>query len=150
MWEEEVGHNSEEYKANFNTDYHLCMINAKEPVTSPYFKKEEAKGQSAKEELKEDNESSDSDSEGDPDKDPFDLPEARRFNQVTEQKPYLTTTFTKDLFLIITNRWRFIWCDGKGCPLETQHTHVIIDINARPKTNLRTFHINIYRCQEND
>ena len=84
MWEEEVEHNSEEYEANFDTDYYLCMINTKEPVTSPYFKKEEAKGQLAKEELKEDNESSDSDSKGDLDKDPFDLLEARGFDQVTE------------------------------------------------------------------
>ena len=84
MWEEEVGHNSEEYKADFDMDYHLYMINTEEPVTSLYFKKEEAEGQLAKEELKEDNESSNSDSKGDLDEDPFNLLEVRGFDQVIE------------------------------------------------------------------
>lgn len=127
--------------------YTLCMINAEEPVTSPYFKKEEETealaGPSAKpEELEEDGESSNSDDDGDPYEVP-DLPEARAHDGVTEGKPLVVTGINRSSLLVVTNRWRFAWCEPSTCTVESQHVHVLLDHRARPKQNVRTFRLQV-------
>jgi hypothetical protein len=122
------------------------------PVTSPYSKKEtEApEGPKVKGEPKED-ENNSSDDDGDPMTDPYELPEARSHDGVTAPRPYVVTGLTKESFVVVTNKWRYAWCQPSTCSLDAQHTHVLLDTDAKPKDNLRSFHIYVCRnedCQE--
>lgn len=87
----------------------------------------------------------DDSSDGDPVEDPYGLPEARSYDKATEPRPYAITALTTSSLLITTTRWRYAWCDGSTCPVDSQHTHMIFDVSATPKADLRTFNLHI--CQ---
>ena len=154
--EQEVGNNCKP-PGPFNPDCQECQDNQKyggplsgcctECDQGSYTKREVEDAKTLSNQIKEELEQDDS-SDGDPMEDPYGLPEARTYDEVTERKSYLVTGIDVTSLLVTTNRWRYAWCTPEPCEQEAQHTHVLFDPTARPKANLRTFRVKI--CQKSE
>ena len=61
------------------------------------------------------------------------------------QQPYCIITPSRGDLFVITNYWRYGWCNQASCPHSAQHTHPVFDTKALPKEFVRRMPLTLCR-----